>query len=172
MRDRIVRTLIDGVTAGIIGAFTVTAWFLLLDLDRGRPLATPALLGAVLLHGARDTLPVATAPWLAAEYSLVHFVAFIVFGVFAAWLISAAEREPNLRAGVLTLFVCFEVFFLVLIGAVNSAVLETLAWWRILMANFLAIAAMFGFFSLRHPGLSLSFRSHLWRRVHAPSLRD
>jgi len=59
-----------------------------------------------------------------------------------------------------------------MIGAVSSAVLETLVWWRIAMANFLATAAMFGFFSMRHPGLSLSFRSRLWRRAHAPSLRE
>jgi len=166
------RTLIDGVTAGMIGALAVAGWFLMLDVDRGQPLATPALLGAVMLHGARDWVPVGPAPWLVAEYSLLHFAAFLIFGLIAAWLIAAAEREPDLRAGVFTLFVCFEVFFLALIGAVSSAVLETLVWWRIVMANFLATAAMFGFFSMRHPGLSLSFRSRLWRRAHAPSLRE
>jgi len=166
------RTLIDGVTAGIIGALTVAGWFLMLDAARGQPLATPALLGAVMLHGERELVPVGSAPLLAAEYSVVHFTAFILFGLIAAWLISEAEREPDLRSGVFTLFVCFEVFFLALIGAISSAVLQTLVWWRIVTANFLATAAMLAFFSMRHPGLSLSFRSRLWRWTHAPSLRD
>jgi len=165
------RTLLDGVTAGMIGALTVAGWFLMLDVDRGQPLATPALLGAVMLHGARDSVTGAPAQWLAAEYSVLHFAAFILFGLVAAWLISAAEREPHFRAGVLILFVCFEAFFLALVGAVGSAVLETLVWWRIIMANFLATATMFGFFSARHPGLSLSLRTRLSRRTHAPAMR-
>ncbi|MGD0076039.1 MAG: hypothetical protein ABSD31_17110 [Candidatus Binataceae bacterium] len=166
------RTLIDGATAGMIGALTVAGWFLMLDVDRGQPFATPALLGAVLFHGARDVIPAGPEFWLVAEYSLFHFAAFLAFGVMAAWLISAAEQEPGYRAGVLTLFICFEVFFLALIGIVSAAVLETLVWWRIIMANFLATATMFGFFSTRYPGLSHGFRAQLWRHEQVASVHE
>ena len=152
------RTLSDGMTAGLVGALTVAGWFLMLDIDRGAPLATPALLSAMLLHGLRDPMALTMTPRLIAEYSVVHFAAFIALGLVAAWLISAVERDPELRAGVLALFVSLEFFFLVLIGALSYATLETLVWWRIIMANFLASAAMLGFFGARHPVFSFHFR--------------
>jgi len=152
------RTLTDGVTAGLIGAFTVAGWFLMLDADRGQPFATPALLGAVLLHGLREPMTLQVTPRLVAEYSVIHFAAFVIFGLVAAWLIATVEREPSLKGGVIALFVCFEFFFLVLISAISYAALETLVWWRIIMANFLATAAMFGFFGVRHPVLSIRLR--------------
>ena len=152
------RTLTDGVTAGLIGAFTVAGWFLMLDTDRGEPFATPALLGAVILHGVHNPPALHVTPHLVAEYSVIHFAAFVIFGLVAAWLIAAVEREPSLKGGVIALFVCFEFFFLALIGALSYTALETLVWWRIIMANFLATAAMFGFFGVRHPVLSVRLR--------------
>ncbi len=68
----------DGAVAGVLGAATVAVWFLLFDFSRGSPLETPAVLAAVLFHGGiarAHILP------LAAEYTVVHFTAFIVFGL-------------------------------------------------------------------------------------------
>jgi hypothetical protein len=158
------RTLIDGVTAGIVGAITVAGWFLMLDVARGQPFATPALLGATLMHGAVDPRLVHVTWTLVVEYSVIHVTAFVAFGLVAAWLISAAEREPGLMAGVLILFACFEAFFLLMIGAVSQVALETLIWWRIIMANVLATVAMFAVFSPRHPALIANLRQKL--RVH------
>ncbi len=152
------RTLTDGVSAGFIGAFTVAGWFLMLDVDRGQPLATPALLDAVLLHGLRDPATLHVTPRLVAEYSVIHFAGFVAFGAIVSWLIAAVEREPDLKGGVIALLVCFEFFFLALIGALSYAALETLVWWRVIMANFLATAAMFAFFGARHPVMSVHFR--------------
>src|SRR5258708_6080661 len=61
-------------------------------------------------------------------------------------------------AGVLILFVCFEGFFLLMIGAVSQVALETLIWWQIIMANVLATVAMFAVFSQRHPALIANLR--------------
>jgi hypothetical protein len=155
------RTLIDGVTAGIVGAITVAGWFLMLDVARGQPFATPALLGATLMHGAVDPRLVHVTRTLVVEYSVIHVTAFVAFGLVAAWLISAAEREPGLMAGVLILFACFEGFFLLMIGAVSQVTLETLVWWRIIMANVLATMAMFAVFSPRHPALVANLRQKL-----------
>jgi hypothetical protein len=155
------KTLIDGVTTGMVGAVTVAAWFLMLDFDRGQPFATPALLAAMLLHGVADPRLAHVTGRLVAEYSVAHFTAFMIFGLAAASLISATEREPQLVAGVLTLFACFEFFFLFLIGAVSQALLETLVWWRIFTANILATGAMFAVLSSRHPALKASLREGL-----------
>jgi hypothetical protein len=86
------RTLIDGMTAGILGAITVAGWFLMLDVARGQSFATPALLGATLMHGAVDARLVHVTLTLVIEYSVIHVTAFAAFGLVAAWLISAAER--------------------------------------------------------------------------------
>jgi hypothetical protein len=156
------RTLIDGVTAGILGAITVAGWFLMLDVARGQPFTTPALLDATLMHGAIDPSLVQVTWTLVVEYSVIHVTAFVAFGLVAAWLISAAEREPELMAGVLILFACFEAFLLLMIGAVSQVALETLIWWRIIMANVLATVAMFAVLSPRHPALIANLRQKLW----------
>jgi hypothetical protein len=158
------KTVIDGVTAGIVGAITVAGWFLMLDVARGQPFATPALLGAALMHGAVDPRLVNATWTLVVEYSVIHVAAFVAFGLVAAWLISAAEREPGLMAGVLILFACFEAFFLLIIGTVSQVALETLIWWRIIMANILATGAMLAVFLPRHPALVVNLKQKL--RVH------
>ncbi len=152
------RTVIDGVTAGLVGAITVAGWFLMLDVDRGHAFATPALLGSVLLQGTRHSAQLGAVASPVIEYTVVHFAAFLLFGLAASWLIAAAEREPHFTAGVLILFLCFEVFFLLLIGAVSHAVLAMLVWWRIVTANLLASAAMYGFFAVRHPSIAEQFK--------------
>jgi hypothetical protein len=82
------RTLIDDVTAGIVGAITVAGWFLMLDVARGQPFATPALLGATLMHGAVDPRLVHVTWTLVVEYSVIHVTAFVAFGLVAAWLLT------------------------------------------------------------------------------------
>ena len=67
----------DGAVAGALGAATVAIWFLLFDFSRGSPLETPALLAVALFHG--HGARAAILP-LAAEYSVVHLTAFVVFG--------------------------------------------------------------------------------------------
>ncbi len=54
----------------------------------------------------------------------------------------------------LIFFVAFEVFFLALIAFLALPVLGVLAWWKILIGNFLASMAMLGYFYVRHRGLA------------------
>jgi len=60
------------------------------------------------------------------------------FRLAAAGLLALADREPRLLFGVFMLFCCFEVVFIALIAILSERLLETLAWWTILAANFLA----------------------------------
>jgi hypothetical protein len=140
----------EGFVAGMIGAVAVAVWFLLYDMAAGIPLRTPALLGAALFEGVRDPGAVTITLPLVLKYTLVHGAAFVLFGWLAAGLLALADREPRLMFVFVMLLCCFEVFFFLLIAVLAEWLLETLAWWTILLGNLLALASMLGFFFRGH----------------------
>src|SRR5207244_9719030 len=77
----------EGIVAGLLGAAVVAVWFLAIDWTQGEPLRTPKLLGTGIL---RQTDPLAAV----ASYTIVHGIAFALFGVVGAVLIAGAERQP------------------------------------------------------------------------------
>jgi hypothetical protein len=158
MKYKAQNVLLEGSTAGMLGGSAVALWFLAIDLGRGGMFATPALLGRLLLHGGAVPASLRSA----AEYSLVHFAAFVLFGVIASWLLKTSERHPAFLSGVVLLFCVFEFFFLTLVGAVSQDALQTLIWWRIVVGNVLATAAMLTFFADRHPWLVARLKTK-WR---------
>jgi hypothetical protein len=85
-------------------------------------------------------------------YTVLHLLAFAVFGILCAMVIAASEREPTLLWAFIALFACFEVFFIVLQGIAGS-VLGALVGWSILVGNLLASAGMLGYFLLGHRAL-------------------
>lgn len=143
----------EGIVAGVIGAAVVALWFLLFDIGRGRPLLTPALLGAAVFKGVNTPIGLEIVPSLVVGYTVLHVLAFIAFGIIAAGVIAAADREPSLVVAVVVLFVCFEAFFLGVVSVLGRAVTDALSWWGILAANFLAAGAMLWYFLLRHRAL-------------------
>lgn len=148
-----VRVAREGLVAGLIGAGVVAVWFLLYDLAAGQPFRTPALLGAAVLEGVRDPRAVTVTLPLVLQYTLIHGAAFVLFGWLAAGLLALADREPRLLFVFLMLLCCFEVFFFGLVVVLAEWLLETIAWWTILVANLLAAVAMLGYF-LRHHRLA------------------
>src|SRR5262249_31056698 len=78
----------EGVTAGVPGAAVVALGFLIFDSARGKPLLTPALLGAAVFYGIRDPTGVPIALGSIIGYTILHGLAFIAFGVIAAALIA------------------------------------------------------------------------------------
>lgn len=140
----------EGLEAGLLGAIVVALWFLLHDLVAGMPLRTPALLGAALFHGLRDAHALQITLPLIGEYTLVHGAAFLAFGWMAAVLLDLADREPRLLFLFVMLFCCFEVSFVALIAITAEWLLESLAWWTILLGNLLAAMAMLAFFFREH----------------------
>jgi hypothetical protein len=149
----------EGALAGLAGAAVVAAWFLLYDLAAGAPFRTPALLGAALFDGLRDSAQlVVTLPGVL-RYTLVHVLAFAVFGWIAAGLLALADREPRLLFGFFMLFCCFEVFFFAMIAALAEWLFDSIAWWTILAGNLLAAVVM----------LLVFFRGHrlAWREFLA-----
>jgi hypothetical protein len=140
----------EGLIAGLAGAVAVAVWFLLYDLAAGIPLRTPALLGATLFHGLRDPSALVITTPLVLQYTVVHGLAFVLFGWAAAGLLALADREPLLLFGLFMLFCCFEVFFIAAIAILAERLFETIAWWTILAANLLASLVMLGYFFREH----------------------
>jgi hypothetical protein len=147
----------EGVTAGLLGATVVALWFLTYDtFTFGKPLRTPALLGAAVFEGLRDPAGVQIRLDLILGYTALHLAIFAAFGVLVAALVVAAEREPRVLLGLFILFWCFEVFFLGFISAVDEALVGALHWWNIAVANLLAAASMLVYFFLGHRSLGAS----------------
>jgi hypothetical protein len=137
----------EGVLAGLIGAAVVALWFFAIDAIHGEMLRTPKLLGSALLRQETPTAAVLS-------YTVVHGIAFVLFGVIGAFLIAGAERQPMLIFALVILFTAFEIFFFGLILIAASWVMDELAGWTVFVGNLLAAAAMLSFYFRRHRGLA------------------
>jgi len=137
----------EGVLAGLIGAAVVALWFFAIDAIHGEALRTPKLLGTALL---RQQTPMAAV----LSYTIVHGVAFVLFGIIGAFLIAGAERQPMLIFALVILFTSFEIFIFGLILIAASWVMDELAGWTVFVGNVLAAAAMLAFYFRRHRGLA------------------
>ena len=144
------RVMREGLVAGLGGAAAVALWFLLYDLAAGAPLRTPALLGAALFHGLRDPGALVVTLPVVLQYTAVHGLVFVLFGWATAGLLALADREPRVLFGVVMLYVCFEVFFIALVGVLAERLFDALAWWNILTANLIASLVMLGYFFRGH----------------------
>jgi hypothetical protein len=144
--------LLDGLFTGMIGAALVALWFFVLDLAAGQPLATPSLLGTVLLHGseaARATVGI--GPVEVAAYTAVHLIAFVAVGVALAVLMSLFDRHPIMFFVILLLFLGLMLGFFVLDLALGASLMGRLRPWTVVVANLLAAAGMALFQWRRHP---------------------
>jgi hypothetical protein len=147
------RYLREGITAGLIGAAIVAAWFLVYDASRGHPLRTPALLGAATLQGLRDPGAVTVSPGLVAQYTVLHGVIFALFGVLVAYLIVSAQSQPSRLLMVFIALMSFEVAFLAVFTWWAHPVVTALGWWAILIANALAAVGMLVYFFVGYRSL-------------------
>src|SRR5579862_9350830 len=150
------RIVIDGAVAGIIGAVVVALWFLIFDTIRGHPFETPALLASTLLHGSHSAQVHHALGLLTLEYSVLHFAAFIAFGIAGGLLLETCETESSLLFSLVIFFVAFEVFFIAVVLFLGPNVMVELTWWGIIVGNLLATAAMLTYFFWRHPALAFN----------------
>lgn len=151
------RVMREGVTVGLLGASAVAVWFLVVDAMAGEPFRTPALLGGVLFHGVPDPLHPAVTALVVLQYTLVHGVVFLVFGLMVAGLLALADREPRLLLALVMLFCCFEVLVVGAIAISAEWLFATVAWWTIITANVLATLIMAGYLFLAHRRLVRDF---------------
>lgn len=156
MEQREHRTFAEGILTGLVGAVVAGVWFLLVDLARGKPLATPNTLGQVFV--ARDTVPSPhIVPQAVLEYSILHVVAFAILGIALVWMAHLASRNPTLRMGVwlglVIGFLCF-LGFLVMLASVTD---QRLPWITATGGSLLGVASMALYLWKRHPRLRGSF---------------
>lgn len=145
------RTVREGLQAGGIGALVVAAWFFGIDTAAGQPLQTPLILGDAVLAALRFGEATFTVSVLV--YTLVHVIAFLVFGVIAVALVHAAMREISMLYGIVALFVIFESAFYLLAFALDMSLLGALGWWNVALANLLSALVMGTYLWRTHPSL-------------------
>jgi hypothetical protein len=143
----------EGVLAGVLGAAIVALWFLIHDAWRGQPFFTPALLGTAIFYGVSSPAGIQIAAGPVIGYTIVHVLAFVGFGIVAACMMVASEREPAIFVAFVTLFGVFEVFFFAVLRTLSQEMLGALGWWAILAGNFLASIGMLWFLVRGHPEL-------------------
>lgn len=147
----------EGLVGGVVGAAALAIWFLIIDTLAGRPLYTPAILGARMFQGAvadQFTGMPEPAAALIAGYTLVHGLAFVIAGWMIAAALSIFERTPPLMIpGFFFLVVFFELGYYAYILAFVEPVFGAVNWPAMVIGNFLAIAGMAGYFRRRHPDL-------------------
>ena len=138
------RVLYEGILVGLAGAAAVAVWFFLYDLAAGTPFRTPALLGAALFEGLRDTAALTISPGIVLKYTAVHGLAFLLFGVAAASLFALSERDRHVLFGVFMLFCCFEVAAFLAMVVLGSWLFNALHPGAVLGGNLVAALIMLG----------------------------
>jgi hypothetical protein len=150
---------LQGIEAGILGAFTIAVWFFLVDWLSGRPLFyTPNALGTALFrHGEGlerpELLPISFEMVLG--YTWVHGLVFCAIGGIAAKLLTLAERQVHAGFGIILFFVIFEFGFVGAALLFAEPIMRVLAWPAVLVGNLLAAAAMTAFFWRLHASLKI-----------------
>jgi uncharacterized membrane protein YphA (DoxX/SURF4 family) len=164
----------EGVIAGLIGAVSIAAWFFIIDLISGRPFFTPATLGRGLVAVLGAVPDGERVPHILA-YTVFHFAAFMIVGLFAAFVIYLAKSVPSVLLGFVVLFVAFEVGFYAIVGLLAQATpLGSFAWYQVLIGNLIAASAMGFYFWRQHKELAEEFRHSLdWEiSVVAPEFHN
>jgi hypothetical protein len=157
----------DGITAGLIGATAVAIWFLIVDTIAGHPLHTPRVLGTALFSVLGPLGSEGSAVHILA-YPVFHYVAFIVIGIIAAAIIHWSEREPTVLAGLLILFVAFELGFYGLTALLAEYLpIGDLAWYQVAAGNLIAAALMGTYLWRTNPALGQHFAEALDGRERA-----
>ena len=147
-------TIREGVITGVLGATGVAAWFLVVDTIAGQPFFTPRVLGdAVKSIVAPDNA--ASAFVVVALYTVFHFLVFIIAGIVIVAVVHGSARHIAMLAGMVILFVAFEVAFYGFVLMLQVATpLEGIAWYQVGAANLVAAALMGRYLWMRHPELT------------------
>jgi len=136
------------VVAGVL----VAVVHLASDIWAGQPLRTPILLDGLLFEsgGAPAAHPGALSMLPLLRFSALHFLAWLVLGGLAAWLVSFVDAHP--RRGLLV-FGGASFVFLSLLQAGGAFSLPELPKLQVWMATLAGAAALSAPLARRHPDL-------------------
>lgn len=149
----------EGISAGLIGAVSIAAWFAIIDAIQGNMFATPVMLGTALASLLmQGDVPSAAGAFLG--YTVFHFTVFMIVGVVFSLIVNGAERVPSAFIGFGMLFVAFEVGW---VGwtMVLARGLGELTWLQVFIANLIAAGAMGLYMWRQHPALPMKVTAEL-----------
>jgi hypothetical protein len=91
-----------------------------------------------------------------------HYAVFIIAGIATVALIHGSAKHIGLLAGMVMLFVAFEVGFYGFVVMLQLATpLEGLSWYQVGAANLVAAALMGRYLFMKHPGLTHALNESL-----------
>jgi hypothetical protein len=136
----------DAVAAGLFGgamaAGVFALFFLAVDLLRGEALATPSLVGAVVLRGASPLAPAPVDLALVGGFSLIHGALFVGFATLAALALSRLRTRPELPLLALVLALVLEAGFLAATALLAPGLGAAIGHGAVLAGNALAGVVM------------------------------
>ena len=141
----------EATDAGFLGAITVALWFLIHDSIAGHPLRTPSVLGQLFLLGEPNPDTSSLVFSAVVMYTVVHFLAFLLFALLVAWMVHAAATNGAWCFALVVLFVVFEFFFYVFLRMASPALDNIFPAWSIAIGNLLATGVKGFYFSKRYP---------------------
>lgn len=163
MKPDRVRTLSEGLVAGLLGGLAVILFYGVLNLLGGRSFfATAAQLGADLVAPGTPAVGAVLA------FNGLHVVAFLLVGLVAAWIVRETERHPG--SFVLAVFIGIAGLFAVMAAFLSfTARAEVrLPIGTVFVANLLAGVAMGNYLLRAHPGWWRQVRDGLDPEAGAP----
>lgn len=148
----------EGAVTGVIGALVVAAWFFIIDVAHGHPLATPSMLGQVFVFGSATPSATVIDDWAVIAYTIIHLMVFTVIGMTLTSLFHAAMVSPLARPALLMGFIVFEFFFFGVTLLYNSRTGPLFPEWSVLLANFFSAVAMGAYLWRHHPSIRRSIQ--------------
>src|ERR1043165_4105498 len=148
----------EGIVSGLIGAGPLAGWYLIIDLIKGRPFFTPAVLGTLVFQGPQavaspESVHVTFQNVLA--FTWIHILVMCAIGGAAAWLLALAEENPHFGYGIVALMIFLEFGFILCVMVAAEPLLQALTYPAILVGNMLAIGTMGAYFWRRHPNMKM-----------------
>jgi uncharacterized membrane protein len=150
----------EGTIVGVLGAVTVAAWYLFLDVGGGQPLRTPSLLGQIVLFRNFDPITDRIVTSAVIGYTIVHFLVFIGLGLLITKITYLAQNHPVFLFAGFMLFVVFEVFFTLFTYMFHAASQGLFPWTTTLTANSLAAIVMTIYIWRHNPALKRALQRH------------
>ena len=126
-------SLWEGTRLGLVVATTIWIWLAAVDAIVGQPFRTFSVLGGI------------------AQFTLLHYVLNLTYGIAIVWALHRAAREPSLVMGVAFGFFILEFGFVMLSAILSQMGLGGLAWVRILGGNIVGATVTFLVLWTRHP---------------------
>ena len=133
--------IVHGVIGGLIAGLVVSLWFFAIDLVQGQPLATPALLGQVIMQLPEFDMSAS----LLLGYSALHFGVFVLLGVAATAFLRATGLAPSLLLGLAFGVVTLDLVYYGALLLTGGSVFEVVEWYQVVPANALAGMALMAY---------------------------